>query len=105
MAVSDRKRTKNLKTQTIRKLMNQQGGKIMLLCVLGHVIYHRQRERRHRSQRSPERANTMHRKIFFPRPHNMDWTETSKRATRKMEQYDNRDEEVQTTTPKLQTMT
>jgi ribonuclease HI len=34
MAVSDRKRTK---TQTIRKLMDQQGGKITLLWVPGHV--------------------------------------------------------------------
>jgi archaellum biogenesis ATPase FlaH len=31
MAVSDRKQTKNPKTQTIRKLMDQQGGKITLL--------------------------------------------------------------------------
>jgi hypothetical protein len=37
MAVWDRKRTKNPKTQTIRKLMDQQGGKITLLWVLGHV--------------------------------------------------------------------
>jgi hypothetical protein len=37
MAVSDRKRTKNPKTQTIRKLMHQQGGKITLLWVPWHV--------------------------------------------------------------------
>jgi hypothetical protein len=35
MAVSDRKRTKNPKTQTIRKLMDQQREKITLLWVPG----------------------------------------------------------------------
>jgi ribonuclease HI len=37
MAVSDRKQTKNRKTQTIRKLMDQQGGKITLLWVPEYV--------------------------------------------------------------------
>jgi ribonuclease HI len=37
MTVSDRKRTKNPKEQTIRKLMDQQGGKITLLWVPEHV--------------------------------------------------------------------
>jgi hypothetical protein len=37
IAVSDRKWTKNPKTQTIKKLMNQQGGKIVLFWVPGHV--------------------------------------------------------------------
>jgi hypothetical protein len=37
MAVSNRKRTKNPKTLSIRKLMDQQGGKITLLWVQGHV--------------------------------------------------------------------
>jgi ribonuclease HI len=37
MTVSDRKQTKNPKTQTIRKLMDQQGGKITLLWVPGYV--------------------------------------------------------------------
>jgi hypothetical protein len=37
MAVSDWKRTKNHKTQTIRKLMDQQGGKITLIWVREHV--------------------------------------------------------------------
>jgi ribonuclease HI len=37
MNVWDRKRIKNPKTQTIRNLMDQQGGKIMLLWVPGHV--------------------------------------------------------------------
>jgi hypothetical protein len=37
MAVSDRKRMKNPKTQTIRILMDQQELKITLLCVSGHV--------------------------------------------------------------------
>jgi hypothetical protein len=37
MVVSDRKRTKNPKIQTIRKLLDQQGGKITLLWVPGYV--------------------------------------------------------------------
>jgi ribonuclease HI len=37
IAVSDKKRTENSKTQTIRKLMGQQGGRITLLWVPGHV--------------------------------------------------------------------
>jgi ribonuclease HI len=37
MVVSDRKRTKNPQTQTIRELMDQQGGKITLFSVRGHV--------------------------------------------------------------------
>jgi hypothetical protein len=36
IAVLDRKRTKNPKTQTIRKLKVQQGGKITLLWVPGN---------------------------------------------------------------------
>jgi ribonuclease HI len=37
IAVSDKKRTKNSKTQTIRKFMGQQEGRITLLWVPGHV--------------------------------------------------------------------
>jgi hypothetical protein len=64
--------------------------------------YHRQRERRHHSQNSSKLANTKHLKVSFPRPHKVNGTETSRGATRKMKQHDNRDERAQTTHQKQQ---
>jgi hypothetical protein len=75
--------------------MNQQEGKITLgsrACG-----YHRQRKHGHRSQGSFERANTKLRKVCSPRPRKVDRSETSRRATRKIEQHDNRDDGVQIT--------
>jgi hypothetical protein len=90
MAVWDRKRTKNPKTQTIRKLMDEQGGKITLLWVSGHV-----------GITNNENADTATKKALTERiqstekhskPQKVDRTETSTGATKIMEHHDNRDQ-------------
>jgi hypothetical protein len=80
MAISDRKQTKNPKKQTIRKLMDQQGGKITLLWVPEHVGITRQR------------ANTKHRK--YPLQEFTKWIERKHQEEQPayVEQHDKRDE-------------
>jgi ribonuclease HI len=92
MAVSNRKRTKNHKTQTTRKLMDQQGEKITLLRVSGHV-----------GITGNENADTAAKKALNERiqitakypPQDLKWIERKYQADQ--QQHDNRDERAQTT--------
>jgi hypothetical protein len=67
--------------------MDQQGGNITLLWVPANMTI-TSNEIADRSQRSSEQTNKKHRKVFSPSPHKMDRKETSREATRKIEQLE-----------------
>jgi hypothetical protein len=63
---------------------DQQGEKITLLWVSGHVGV-TGNENADTAAKNPERVNTKHRKVSSPRLHKVGRTKTSRGATRKME--------------------